>query len=309
MIDDAHDEMAILTTAQGVIQSYEAEVHEAVLRKAKRNRHVRFRLLTSVTEQNVAIMRQDLDEIRMSGLSNIDGRHLEAEAGFLSCFVVKDEEALVFVTPPGVSITHGQEEAALWTNNSSVTHILKMFFQRLWRDAVDKDERLRQLDSKGPEYETIVFTDPRKTCERLYGTIASAKEEIVCVTGPGGVVGTLEFPFLELFQRGIRIRIMTAMDEGTQEQTRALAKYCLVRGVNSTPLRAVLIDRQHLFQLKSPPDGQTRNPVHQDSVFYTNDPTYTDGFYMMLNELWDMSQDLSAIFGESTGLHNVVLTV
>jgi hypothetical protein len=71
----------------------------------------------------------------------------------------------------------------------------------------------------------------------------------------------------------------------------------------------VLIDRQHLFQLKSPPDGQTRNPVHQDSVFYTNDPTYTDGFYMMLNELWDMSQDLSAIFGESTGLHNVVLTV
>jgi hypothetical protein len=56
MIDYANEEVAILTTAQGVIQSYEAEVHDAVLRRAKRNKRMRFRLLTSVTKQNVAIV-------------------------------------------------------------------------------------------------------------------------------------------------------------------------------------------------------------------------------------------------------------
>jgi sugar-specific transcriptional regulator TrmB len=305
MIDDANEEVAILTTAQGVIQSYEAEVHDAVLRRAKRNKRVRFRLLTSVTEQNVPIMKQDLDEIRMSGLSNIDGRHVEVEeAGFLSSFVLKDDEALVFVTPPGISITHGQEETALWTNSSSVTRILKMLFQRLWHDAMDKDERLRQLGSRA---QTIAIEDSQAVFERLSGAIASAREEIIGVTGSGGLVGSFVIPFQELYQRGIRLRIMTTIDGASQEDTRELAKCCPIRGVNNTPLRIVLVDRQHLFQLKSAQGGQTAYPipVHPDSVFYTDDPAYTDGFYMMLNELWDMSQDLSEICFEKSAIHTL----
>jgi hypothetical protein len=113
----------------------------------------------------------------MSGLCNIDGRHVEVETGFLSCFVLKDEEAIVFVTPPGISITHGQEETALWTNSSSVTHILKMLFQRLWRDAMDKDERLRQIDSEAPAHETIVIKDSKAAFERLNGALASARRK------------------------------------------------------------------------------------------------------------------------------------
>jgi sugar-specific transcriptional regulator TrmB len=295
MIDDANEEVAILTTAQGVIQSYEAEVHDAVLRRAKRNKRVRFRLLTSVTEQNVPIMKQDLDEIRMSGLSNIDGRHVEVEeAGFLSSFVLKDDEALVFVTPPGISITHGQEETALWTNSSSVTHILKMLFQRLWHDAMDKDERLRQIDSEAPAHETIVIKDSKTAFERLNGALASAREEIIGVTDQSGSVGALELPFEELCQRGISLRIMTATDETNHEATIQLAKYCKVRCVNSIRMRAILIDKQYLFQLRSAPDSDMTHdiPVFPDSMFYTNDPTYTDGFNMMLNELWNMSHDL-----------------
>ena len=295
MIDDAQAEVAILTTAQGVVQSYEAEVHDAVFRRAKRNRGVQFRLLTSVTELNLAIMKQDLDDIRLSGLNNIDGRHVEVEeAGFLCCFILKDEEAMVFVTPPGISFGHGQEETALWTNNSSVTRILKMLFERMWRDATDKDERLRQLSSEAHAHETIMITDSQSAYERLSVAIASAREEIIGVTDPSGSVGALELPFQELCQRGIRLRLMTAIDETTLEGTHELAKYCEVRGVNSIRMRAVLVDKQHLFQLRSASDSDVTHdiPGFLDSMFYTNDPVYTDGFYMMLNELWAMSQDL-----------------
>jgi sugar-specific transcriptional regulator TrmB len=295
MIDDAEAEVAILSTAQGVVRSYEAEVHDAVFRRAKRNRGVRFRLLTSVTELNLAIMKQDLDEIRLSGLDNIDGRHVEVEeAGFLSSFVLKDEEAIVFVTPPGISLAHGQEETALWTNSSSVTRILRMLFERLWRDGMDKDERLRQLSSEVHAHETIMIKDSQIAYERLRGAIASAREEIVGVTDPSGSVGALELPFQELGQRGVRLRIMTAIDETNHEGTDELAKHCEVRGVNSIRMRAVLVDKQHLFQLRSAPDSDTTHdiPASLDSMFYTNDPVYTDGFYMMLNELWAMSQDL-----------------
>jgi sugar-specific transcriptional regulator TrmB len=179
-----------------------------------------------------------------------------------------------------------------------------MLFQRLWHDAMDKDERLRQLGSRA---QTIAIEDSQAVFERLSGAIASAREEIIGVTGSGGLVGSFVIPFQELYQRGIRLRIMTTIDGASQKDTRELAKCYPIRGVNNTPLRIVLVDRQHLFQLKSAQGGQTAYPipVHPDSVFYTDDPTYTDGFYMMLNELWDMSQDLSEICFEKSAIHTL----
>jgi sugar-specific transcriptional regulator TrmB len=296
MIDNANEEVEILTTRQGMIESFEADVHDAVLRRAKRKKGVTFRLLTGVTEENVAIVEEDLEKMRERGLSNIDRRHIEVEPGFFSRFVLKDEEAVVFVTSPDTSFPASEGQTALWTNNSSVTHILKMLFERLWHDSMDKDERLRQLNSEEHARHTVTIIDSQQAYEGLNVAIASAEQEIIGVTGQSGLFGPIIFPFHELFQRGIRMRIMTTMDVDTnQEETRALAKYCQVRAVNSTPMRAVLVDRKHLFQLKSPLNcGKTEAiTAHPDSILYTDDPAYTEAFYLVLNELWSMSQGIS----------------
>ncbi|MCJ7770550.1 hypothetical protein MUP37_03115, partial [Candidatus Bathyarchaeota archaeon] len=91
-----------------------------------------------------------LEEFRLRQLLNVEERNMVVETEFLSRFVIKDEEAIVFVNSPNIANADKQEETALWTNSDSVTRILRMFFEELWRDATAQDKRLCELGPKQP---------------------------------------------------------------------------------------------------------------------------------------------------------------
>ena len=138
MIEDADNEVAIIASCQGAIQSYEAEVRDAILQKAKRNRTIKFRLLLSIEDEDLAAAKEQLEKMPQD-LGNIDGHFIQVATGFFPRFVLKDSEAIVFVTPQNVSLRANKQENALWTNSSSVTNILRMFYERLWQEAIDSE--------------------------------------------------------------------------------------------------------------------------------------------------------------------------
>ena len=150
MIDDADVEVSVLTTSEVVAQSLEADVTDAIFRRAKRNKDIKFRLLTSVAGDKVTRAGGGLEEFRLRQLLNVEERNMVVETEFLSRFVIKDEEAIVFVNSPNIANADKQEETALWTNSDSVTRILRMFFEELWRDATAQDKRLCELGPKQP---------------------------------------------------------------------------------------------------------------------------------------------------------------
>ena len=138
MIEEADNEVAIIASCQGAIQYYEAEVRDAILQKAKRNRTIKFRLLLSIEDEALATAKDQLEKVTQ-GLGNVDVHFIQVATEFFPRFVLKDSEALVFVTPRNVSLRANKEESALWTNSSSVTNILRIFYERFWKEAIDSE--------------------------------------------------------------------------------------------------------------------------------------------------------------------------
>jgi len=145
MIDDAGIEVSILTSSEVAAQILETDVADAVFRRARRNKGVMFRFLTGLTGKGVPVIRGGLRESPLKQLLNVEVRHIVVETEFFSRFIIKDEEAIIFMNSSDKSVVDKQEETALWTNSSSVTRILKMFFAELWGEAIARADAAEEL--------------------------------------------------------------------------------------------------------------------------------------------------------------------
>jgi len=177
MIDDADEEVYVLTTSEVAQQISETDVTDAVFQKAKRNKDIMFRYLISVKNDNDD-KTGNIEESRFSQLPNVEKYSIDGGAGFVSRFVIKDEEAIVFLDPKNTPVADKKEQTALWTNNISVKRILRMFFEELGHDAIAEDERLHQLGQEQLIHHKMMVNTPRMKYGRLNEAISERYGEL-----------------------------------------------------------------------------------------------------------------------------------
>jgi sugar-specific transcriptional regulator TrmB len=293
LIATAEKEISVLTTSLGMTRSVKARVDETVFNKVQENKNVRLRLLTRVSTDNIEALKQNLEKISNLSLQNIEGRHTNLQ--LFPRFIIKDdEEAVLFLTPREDYLP--SEDVSLWTNSKVFTQALKAFFDELWKNGTDIPAKIHEIETGEPITETTIIRDSQETHRKIKELTLSAKEEIMVMLSPKGILRALKYdPYPELSRRGVKIRIMSPINRDNFEAAQKLQKYCQIKHIDSAYMRIIIIDRKHLFQVRNPPpDVETTNPeTNFENALYTNDQGYVKRMYEMLNDLWNRAPSVT----------------
>jgi len=232
----------------------------------------------------------------------IEWRSINFDYRLYPRFVVRDEEAIFFITPKEDTSVSNREDTGLWTNSKALVHVLKALFEELWRDGINVDRRIREIETGKPPEETVIIKEAQEAYRKFREIVDAAKEEIITVTSPKGIVRIFETaPVRQCFERGVKIRIMAPIDLDNFETAQKLSKYSQIRHIDVAHMRIAIVDNKHLFQFKTPPlDKETAEPMASfDNVLYTNDPEYVQRTREMLNDIWNRSLEISEIRSEA----------
>ena len=140
----------------GVIQADQAGIIKAGLAKAEiiqatENGDMTSasnRVLTQISNENIDIIRQGSKMISENHL-NVEVRDINSSLKLYPHFYIIDEaEAFFFITLDGDPALTSRQETGLWTNSEAFVCTLKAFFEELWHDATDMNERICEIETE-----------------------------------------------------------------------------------------------------------------------------------------------------------------
>ena len=149
MVEKWKRELLIVTTNHGIIQAEQAGIIEAGFAKAETIQAtekgdmipISARVLTQISKENLNIIRQCRERVLEKHL-NIELRDINSSLKLYPHFyIIDEEEAFFFITLNGNSALTSRQETGLWTNSKAFVCTLKAFFEELWHDATDSNER------------------------------------------------------------------------------------------------------------------------------------------------------------------------
>jgi sugar-specific transcriptional regulator TrmB/CBS domain-containing protein len=290
LVEETNNEFLAITTNLGVIRADQAGIIDAI-----EKRDIQSRLLTYISKENLETTKKFVDKISKPKLS-IEGRHTNFASNVCPRFVIKDEkEAIFFIAPIEDSSIISREDTGLWTDSKAFVSALKMFFDNLWRDAIDIEKRIKEIETGKPVEETIIVKNAETAYEKFREITCAAEKEIIGVTSLKGLVRfKRNFPIKGLVKKGVKIRLMVPFQEKNQETQLEL---CQIKYTTMNYLRMIIVDNIHFFQVKMPAaDKETIEPMDSfENMFYTNDVEYVGKMSELLNELWKTSLDISKI--------------
>ena len=301
MIEESEKEVLILTTGLGLIQEDIAGIFDAIVHPAQK-RHVKFRIITDVSEDNLKIM----ERIRKNvSLANVDVkcRHLDLNSRFFPRFLIKDdEESILYAPVEGKTSLLKLEDQGLWINDRMFISILKAFFDRMWQSAVEITRRIDELKSGIPIGETVVIKDPEEAWAKVTNVLETAKEEVVFITSSQSINNLLENdPFCKYCRKGLKCRIMASIDLDNLETAQKLSAHYEIKHVPISYLTMMVVDDKHLFMFKKPSLTEMANEsgFYLVDMFYSNDPSSTERVSEMLGDIWKRGVDISEISSQA----------
>lgn len=295
LVEETKNEFLAVTTNLGVIRADQAGIIEAI-----QKRNIRSRLLTCISKENLEITKRIIDKISNAHLK-IEGHHTNFASKVFPRFVIKDEEeAIFFITPKEDTSVESREDTGLWTDSKAFVSALKALFDNLWRDAIDVEKRIEEIETGKPIEETVIVRDAEEAYKKFHETICSAEKEIIGITSSMGLVRFQEnIPVQKLAEKGVRMRLMAPIDENNQEMR--LLKDCQIKYTEMNCLLMMVVDNRHFFQVKMPSaDKETTEPMECfENMFYTNDVEYAKKMSELLNKLWETALDTLEISSEA----------
>lgn len=301
MIEESAKEVLILTTSVGLIQEDIAGIFDAVMHPAQK-RHVKFKILTEVTNGNLKIMERVCQNFSAAN-GNIRCRHLTLNSTFFPRFLIKDEEEAILYAPVGekTSVLNLEDEG-LWINDKMFISIIKAFFGRMWQSAVEVSRRVDELKTGIPMGETIVINDPDEAWEKITKVLKTAEKSVVFITSSQSINNLLEHdPFRKYCTKGMKCQLMASIDMDNLETAQKLSANYEIKHVPISYLTMMVVDDKHLFMFKKPSLNETENPsgFYLVDTFYSNDPSSTERVSEMLRDIWKRGIDISEISSQA----------
>jgi sugar-specific transcriptional regulator TrmB/CBS domain-containing protein len=303
MAGEAKKEILALTTGIGLIQEDLAGVLDETVEKAQEKKDVQFHMLTNISKENLSIMKRFAKKPAPKKKPNIEWRHSDLATGFSQRFVIKDEEEALLYLTAGDKLSTRQEDTGLLITSRMFVSALRAYFMEVWRNAVELEERVRELETGAPAEETIIIRDADDTEARMEQVLETTTSQVTLISSPVSINRLLKNdPFRKHRQRGVKFAVMTSIDLDNLEAAKKLSELYEVKHVSIGYLTMMLADGRDLFIFKAPPlEDASESPFYLRNVFYTNDRMFVERTSELLNDIWKRGTLISEIGGSPMG--------
>ena len=284
MTDAAEKEIVLTATGNdiqyGVSQNYDDALRIVLMRGVK------VRILLTIDEINESLLyfAQEIEAFR----DIIEVRHVDQLR--VHIMVVDDKETSIgtYLDP------NTKEVVNLWTDHPSFVDAMKDVFERQWRESVDIKSRIEYLRTGKPVERTEVLRERDKIYEYLRACRSKIKSNLLMM-GDATLVKLFKRAFmsasLELKNRGVRVRLLTNINENNLEIAEELAKHFEVRHLNRIYMRAVLGDEEIGFSwitIKAMPEAG----------IYSNNPEIVRMLWEIAEDAWNNAVDTQSRIDE-----------
>lgn len=307
MIQETTKQILAITTVPALLQADQRGIFEASSNLLLKN-NVQFRFLAELSQQNVHIMKNLLNEM-MEAKLNFEGRNPDLGLTLFPQMFVRDEdEALFFVKPRRETSIIEQDDVCLWTDCKPLVKAFAAVFEDLWRNSTDIKEKIEEIDSGEPIPKTFNIPDAEMARKKYDKIVKAASEEIIVMTSSKGLIGlSNDLPRLsDLIDKGVKTKIMAPIVDENLEAAKHLSSFCSVKHVPPNYVQTIIVDGKHLFQFNklNPKKKLIDSPLQFKNTFYTTNPEYVQKNLALLQEIWRNSNppsndNLNSIFGTS----------
>ena len=187
---------------------------------------------------------------------------------------------------------YSKYDSGLWVASKMFVSTLKASFKDIWRNSVNVNDRITELETGTPIEETFVIKNPVDTQTKIENIFDNTKNEIILITSSVGINKISESKmFKKRLQNGIKLRIMAPIDLDNLGAAKELSKHHKIRHVSINYLTMLIADGKHLFIFKAPPlEAEIDSPFYFGETFYTNDPKYLERTNGLLNDICSCKQ-------------------
>jgi PAS domain S-box-containing protein len=287
MIRTAKKQILLSASDSGIIQAEKSNIVENMI-----DSKVPFKILTNVTPKNLPIIEKAIKKMGVFA-QKWNGRHTNLAERLFPRFVLRDDDELIFlITSREETTSNPKTDTGLWTNNKALIDAFKTFFDQLWRDATDVQEKINELKTGKSPPETIFVRDAEEAYQKYLSLIRGARKEIILMTPAKGLENLLGLKsILDGWKnRNIAVRIMAPITKENEDITRKLSEYCDIRHIQMNYLGEVIVDKKQLLHFKAPSDVDLHVPsACFSNSFYTDDSEYVCGRVELFNDLWNNS--------------------
>jgi sugar-specific transcriptional regulator TrmB/CBS domain-containing protein len=301
MIDEAAEQITVLTTSLGLIQEDIAGIFDSAIISAQ-ERKTQIQVITDISPENLKIAERLEETVSEDNLS-VKFRHVQMTSKFFPRFLIKDEEEAILYAPFGkeTSVLNLEDEG-LWINDKMFISVLRAFFEQMWQTGIDATRRIEELKSGIPIGETLVIKSVDEAWAKVAHVLEGAKQDVVIITTSQGINRLAEEdPLTTYFKKGLRTRIMASIDLDNLEPAQKLATHFEIKHVPISYLTMMLVDNKHLFMFKIPPmsDFGIESAFYLVDTFYSTDPSQIERVSEMLNDIWKRGIDITEISNQA----------
>ena len=142
MIEEMHNEFWIMTTSLGIVRLEIAGLIDDIVK-----RNARFRILTNISQENMATVRRIRSTIETH--PSMEVRHVEFGVKLFPRIVIKDgKETILFITHKEDRSITRREDIGLWTDCKPFINTIVAFFEKIWSNSIDWQTRISMIERK-----------------------------------------------------------------------------------------------------------------------------------------------------------------
>jgi sugar-specific transcriptional regulator TrmB/CBS domain-containing protein len=298
MVNQAQKEILSLTTSIGLIQEDISGILDTIVESAREKKDVQFKMLANITKENLKIAEDTVKRIP-ARKANAELRHIDLGSKFYPRFVIKDdEEAILYMISKEEMSTPMQEDTGLWVTSKMFVTTLKASFMEIWRNAINMNERINELETGTPREETVIIKEPTDAQAKIQEILDTTKNEIILISSSAGINKIPgNDPFWKHVGKSVKIRMMAPIDLDNLEAAQKLSKLYEIKHVSISYLTMMMADSKHLFIFKAPvlEEESAESPFYLRNMFYTNDRKFVERATELLRDIWKRGTLVSEI--------------
>jgi len=297
MVNQAQKEILGLTTSIGLIQEDISGILDTIIASVREKKDVQFKMLANVTNENVKIMK-DTAKRTAARKTHAEWRHIDLGSKFYPRFVIKDdEEAILYMISKEELSTPMQEDTGLWVTSKMFVSTLKASFMEIWRNAINTNERINELETGTPREETMIIREPADAQAKIEQILDTTKNELIVISSSTGINKiSSDDPYQKHAKKGVKIRIMAPIDLDNLDAAQKISKSHEVKHVSISYLTMMIADGKHLFIFKAPEvEENIKSPFNLRNAFYTNDRKFVERANELMNDIWKRGTLISEI--------------
>ena len=259
---------------------------------------LQFRFLTEMSNQNIGTVKTLLGNTRKTGF-NFKVRNPDLGLQLSPRMVIRDNDEMIFFISKKDNPEGAPEELCLWTNCKELVLSFLGVFEDLWRSSTDIQLKISEIETGRVTPQTYTIADGENARKKYEEILQAAKDEIVFITSPEGLIGlSKKILLLKRWARnGIFVRVMAPIVNENLKAALHLSECCFVKHTPASYMNTTVVDGRHLFQFKNQPSNQEQAKALLDfnNAFYTSDIEYVERTKNMVNDIWKNAREISEV--------------